>query len=85
MSRFEYEPQRDAMITAIPRGGSLPGVVPLHQKQSGASSAQGVEPIEEIEASDDEWEAQYQEAVALVTGIDFWRPFQRVNEESCLS
>ena len=38
MSRYEYEPPRDAMLTAIPRAGALRGGVPLHRKQSGAYS-----------------------------------------------
>ena len=37
----EYKPQRDDMLTAIPRAGALQAVVPLHQRQSGACSAQG--------------------------------------------
>ena len=32
MSRHEYEPLRDAMLTAIPRAGALRGGVPLHRK-----------------------------------------------------
>ena len=72
MSRYEYEPLRDAMLTAICEGVSL-----LHRKQSGAYSAQVVEAqdeedeeehvLEANEASDDELEAEFQEAVALMT------------------
>ena len=43
ISRYESEPLRDAMLTAIPRAGALRGSVPLHRKQSGAYSAQVVE------------------------------------------
>ena len=39
MSGYEYEPLRDAMLTAIHRAGALRGGVPLHQKQSGAYTA----------------------------------------------
>ena len=63
----EYKPQRNAMPTAILRAGALRGVVPLHQRQPGARSAQGVEALEANEVSDDEVEAEYQEAVALTT------------------
>ena len=58
MSRYEYEPLRDAML-ALREGG-----VPLHRKQSGAYSAQLVEAQDEEdevhvpeadEASDDEF------------------------------
>ena len=73
ISRYESEPLRDAMLTAIPRAGALRGSVPLHRKQSGAYSAQVVEAQDEEdeehvpeanETSDDELEAEYQEAVA---------------------
>ena len=74
MSRYEYEPLRDAMLTAIPRAGALRWGVPLHRKQSGAYSAQVVEAqdeedeeeyaLEANETPDDELEAEYQEAVA---------------------
>ena len=74
MSRYEYQPLRDATLTAIPRAGALRGGVPLHRKQSRANSAQvEVAPEEEdeegcfLEANeepDDELEAEYQEAVA---------------------
>ena len=77
MSRYEYEPPTDAMLTAIPRAGALREGVPLHRKQSGAYSAQMVEAqdeedeeehiLEANEASDDELGAEYQEAVALMT------------------
>ena len=33
-------------LTAIPRAGALQGVIPLHQQQSGAYTAQGVEALE---------------------------------------
>ena len=48
LSRYEYEPLRDAMLTASPRAGALRGSVPLSRKQSGAY------------ASDDELEGEYQ-------------------------
>ena len=67
MSRYEYEPLRDAMLTAILRAGALRGSVPLHRKQSGAYTAQVVEGqdeeneevhvLEANEASHDELEA----------------------------
>ena len=73
----EYEPLRDATFTAIPQARALRGGVPLHQKQSGAYSAQVVEGqdeedegervLKENEASNDELEAEYQEAVAMMT------------------
>ena len=76
-SRYESEPLRDAMLSAIPRAGALQGGVPLHRKQSGAYSAQVVEAqdeeneevhvLEAKKASDDELEAEYQEAVAMMT------------------
>ena len=47
MSRYEYEPLRDAMLTAIPRAGALRGGVSLHRKQSGTYSAQVVEAQDE--------------------------------------
>ena len=46
-SRYEYEPLRDAMLTAILRAGALRGSVPLHRKKSGAYSAQVVEAQDE--------------------------------------
>ena len=52
----EYKPQKDAMPTAIPRAGALQGVVPLHQRQPGAYSAQGVVALEANVVSDDELE-----------------------------
>ena len=65
------------MRTAIPRAGALRGGVPLHRKQSGAYYAQVVEAqdekdeeehdLEANEAYDDELEAEYQEAVAMMT------------------
>ena len=77
MTRYKYEPLRDAMLTAIPRAGALQGCVPLHLQQSGAYSAQVVEAqdeedeekhvLEANEASDNEVEAECQEAVALMT------------------
>ena len=73
----EYEPLRDAMLAAIPRAGALRGGVPLRRKQSGAYSAQVVEAQDEGDeeehvlevngASDDELEAEYQEAAAMMT------------------
>ena len=77
MSRYEYEPLRDAILTAIPRAGALRGGVPLHRKQSGTYSAQVVEAqdeedeeehvLEVNEGSDDELKGEYQEAVAMMT------------------
>ena len=77
MSRYECEPLRDAMLTAIPQARALRGCVPLHPKQSGACSAQVVDAQDDEdeeehvlgtnEASDDELEAEYQEAVAMMT------------------
>ena len=77
MSRYEHEPLRDAMLTAIPRAGALREDVPLHRKQSGAYSAEVEEAQDEEDeeehvlkenmASDDELEAEYQEAVAMLT------------------
>ena len=55
------------MPTAIPRAGAVRGVGPLHQRQPGAYSAQGVEALEASEVSDDELETKYQEAMALPT------------------
>ena len=65
------------MLTAIPRACALRGCIPLHRKQSGAYSAQVVEAqdgedeeehvLDANQASDDEPEAEYQEAVALMT------------------
>ena len=56
---------------------TLRGSVPLHQKQSGAYSAQVVEAqdeedeeehvFEDTEVSDDEWEVEHQEAVVMMT------------------
>ena len=63
----EYQLQRDAMPTAMPRAGALQGVVPLHRRQPGAYSAQGVEATKANEVSDDELETEYQEAMALPT------------------
>ena len=73
-SRYEYEPLRDAMLTAIPRAGALRGGAPLHRKQPGAYFVQVVEAEDEEdegehvtegdEVSDDELEAGHQEAVA---------------------
>ena len=62
MSRYEYEPLRDAMLNAIPRAGAMRGGVPLLRKQSGAFSAQdgedeGAHVLEESEVSGDELEA----------------------------
>ena len=39
----EYEPLRDAMLTAIPQARAVRGDVPLHRKEPGAYSAQVVE------------------------------------------
>ena len=63
----EHRPQRDAMLTAVPRAGAWQGVVLLPQRQPGAYSAQAVEAVEANEVSDDELETEYQEAVALMT------------------
>ena len=63
----KHEPWRDAMRTAISQACALQGVVPLHQRQPGAHSAQGVEALEANDVSDDELEAEYQEAVTLTT------------------
>ena len=71
------------MLTAIPRAGALQEVVPLHQRQPGAYSAQGVEALDANAVSDDGLETEYQEAVALTTLVKqcrggetsvFWRP-----------
>ena len=69
MSRYEFEPLRDATLTAIPRAGALSGSVPLSRKHPGACSAQVVHEHfpEANEAPDDELEAEHQEAVALMT------------------
>ena len=77
MSRYEYEPLKDAMLTAIPQAGALRGCVPLHRKQSGVYSAQGVEAqyeedeeehvLETNEASNDELKAEHRESIALMT------------------
>ena len=63
----KYSPRRDAMLTAIPRAGTLQEVVPLRQRRAGAFSAQRVEALDVNEVSDDELEAEYQEGVALTT------------------
>ena len=65
------------MPTAVPQARALRGGVPLRRKQSGAYPAQvgeawdegneEVHVLEAKEASDDEWEAEYQEAVAMMT------------------
>ena len=62
------------MLTAVPQARALRGGVPLRRKQSGAYSAQvvelpdeGDEEVQVLEASDDELEAEYQEAVAMMT------------------
>ena len=95
----EYESLRDAMLMAIAQARALRGGVPLHRKQSGAYSAQVVEAqdeedkgehvLEENEASDDESEAEFQEAVALMTvakqrrtEVDRARQFSRKPESS---
>ena len=77
MSRYEHEPLKDAMPTAIPQAGALRGCVPLHRKQSGVCPAQVVEAQEEEaekthvletnEVSDDELEAEHHETIALMT------------------
>ena len=48
----EVEPLRDATLTAIPQARALRGGVPLHQKQSGAYSAQVVEGQDEEDEGD---------------------------------
>ena len=58
------------MPTAVPQARALRGCVPLRREQSGAYPAQVVEEVHVLvatEASDDEWEAEYQEAVAMMT------------------
>ena len=64
------------MPTAVPQARVSRGGVPLRRKQSGAYPAQVVEVqdvgneevhVEAKEASDDEWEAECQEAVATMT------------------
>ena len=70
MSRYEYEPLRDAMLMAIPRAGALRGGFPSHRKQSGVYSAQVVEAQdEEHEGAHvlEENEASDKEAVATLT------------------
>ena len=71
VGNFERQPGEEAeeAQTRVLRGG-----VPLRRKQSGAYSAQVVEVPDEgdeevhvLEASDDEFEAEYQEAVAMMT------------------
>ena len=57
MSRYEYEPLRDATLTAIPRAGALRSGAPLHRKQSGAHSAQVVETQDEEDEEEDVLEA----------------------------
>ena len=74
---YEFQPLRDAMITAIPRAGALRGSVPLHRKHPGAYSAHVVEAqddedeeehvLKAHEASDDELAAECQEAAAMMT------------------
>ena len=39
MNRYEYEPLRDAVITAIPRVGALRRSVPLSRREPGAYSS----------------------------------------------
>ena len=73
----ESEPLRDTMLMANPQARAWRGSIPLHQKQSGAHTAQvvvaqdeedeGEHDLEENEASDDELEVQHQEAVAMMT------------------
>ena len=59
-----YKLQRDATLTAIPQSGTSQRAVPLHQRQLGMHSAQGMEAFEANEVSDDELEAEHQKAVA---------------------
>ena len=73
----EYEPLKDATLTAIPQARSLRGSVLLYRKQSGAYSAQVVEAqdeedegehvLEANEPSVDALGAEYQEVVAMIT------------------
>ena len=73
----EHGPLRDAMVMAVPQARALRGSVPLRRKQSGAYLCQVVEAqdeddegehvLEENEAAEDELEAEYQEAVAMLT------------------
>ena len=65
----EYKPQRNVVLTAIPRAGALQGGVPLTQRQPGAYSAQVVQALEANEVSDDELETEYQEAMAVPTVV----------------
>ena len=90
------------MFTGIPRAGAVREGVLLHRKQSGAFSAKVVEAqdeedeeehvLEANEASDDELEAEYQEAVALMTiakkrraEVDRARQFFRKLQSFCRS
>ena len=59
----ECKPQRDAMLTAILRAGAL-------QTFRSVLLPNGVEALEANEASDDELEAEHQEAVALMTIVE---------------
>ena len=47
LSRYEHEPLKDAMLTAIPEAGALRGGVRWHRKQSGVYTAQVVEAQDE--------------------------------------
>ena len=77
MSRYEYEPLRDAMLTSILRAGAFRGGVPLHSKTVRSKLCPMVEaqeegdeeePVLEVnDASEDELEPDYQEAVAIMT------------------
>ena len=92
MSGYEYEPLRDAMLTAIPRAGALRGGVPLHRKQSGTYSALVVDAqdeedkeehvLEVNEGSDDELVAMMTIAEQRRAEVDQARQFFRKHQSS---
>ena len=92
MSRYEYEPLRHAMLTAIPQARALRGGVLLHRKQSGVHSAQVVEGqheeneevhvLEANEASDDELKAEYKDEKQHRTEVNRARQFFRKPQSS---
>ena len=57
VSRYEYEPRRDAMLTEIPGAGALRGGVSLHRKRSRVHSAQVVETQDEEDEEEHDLEA----------------------------
>ena len=77
MSRYEYEPLRDAMLTEIPRTGALRGSVPCIENSPERTlpkwwrprmkRTKGSRSSTKNEASDDELEVEYQEAAAIMT------------------